>query len=93
VNDLNLLVTGPDGTHFPYVMPHVGDWSVSSIDDDAITGVNTVDNVEQVFVEDPVPGNYTITIDYAGNLTNDVQEYSLIITGQTAPESSPQLYR
>jgi len=86
VNDLNLLVTGPDGTHFPYVMPHVGDWSVSSIDDDAITGVNTVDNVEQVFVEDPVPGNYTITIDYAGNLTNDVQEYSLIITGQTAPE-------
>ena len=86
VNDLNLLVTGPDGTHFPYVMPHVGDWSVSSIDDDAVTGVNTVDNVEQVFVESPVPGNYTITIDYAGDLTNDVQEYSLIVTGQTAPE-------
>ena len=28
VNDLNLSIVGPDGTHLPYVMPHVGDWSV-----------------------------------------------------------------
>ena len=40
VNDLNVKVTGPGGIHLPYVMPHVGDWSVDSIDDDAVTGVN-----------------------------------------------------
>ena len=85
VNDLNLIVTGPDGTHFPYVMPFVGDWSVSSIDDDAVTGVNNVDTVEQVFLEDPTPGLYTVTVDYAGSL-DDTQDYSLIVTGQSSVE-------
>ena len=86
VNDLNLTVTGPDGTHFPYVMPFVGDWSVSSIDDDAVTGVNNVDTVEQVFLEDPTPGLYTVTVDYAGSLEDDTQDYSLIVTGQSSVE-------
>lgn len=84
VNDLNLKVTGPGGTHYPYVMPHVGDWSIGSIDVAATTGVNDVDNVEQVYLAAPTVGNYTVTIDYVGNLTNDEQDYSLIITGQTA---------
>jgi len=79
-------VTGPDGTHFPYVMPFVGDWSVSSIDDDAVTGVNNVDTVEQVFLEDPTPGLYTVTVDYEGSLDDDTQDYSLIVTGQTVAE-------
>ena len=86
VNDLNLTVTGPDGVHYPYVMPHVGDWSIGTIDDDAVTGVNTVDNVEQVFLETPVAGAYTITVNYAGDLDDDAQDYSLIVTGQSAPE-------
>ncbi|MGD9417549.1 MAG: S8 family serine peptidase [Verrucomicrobiota bacterium JB025] len=93
VNDLNLKVTGPDGTHYPYVMPFVGDWSLASIDDAATTGVNHVDTVEQVYLADPTPGDYTITVDYAGPLTNELQEYSLVITGQAQPENELMAWR
>ncbi len=88
VNDLNLKVIGPDGTHYPYVMPYVadGDWDESKIDADATTGVNDVDNVEQVYLASPTAGDYTITVDYAGELTNGEQVYSLIITGNAAAE-------
>ncbi|WP_372798298.1 S8 family serine peptidase [Pontiella sp.] len=88
VNDLNLKVIGPDGTHYPYVMPYVadGDWDESKIDDAATTGVNDVDNVEQVYLASPVAGTYTIVVDYAGTLTNGEQIYSLVVTGQTAAE-------
>ncbi|MDF7807971.1 S8 family serine peptidase [Pontiellaceae bacterium B12219] len=88
VNDLNLKVIGPDGTHYPYVMPYVadGDWDENKIDDKATTGVNDVDNVEQVYLAAPVAGDYQIVVDYVGTLTNDEQIYSLVVTGQTAPE-------
>ncbi|MGJ8725374.1 MAG: S8 family serine peptidase [Roseibacillus sp.] len=81
VNDLNLRVTGPGGTHYPYVMPYVGDWSLATIDDHATKGVNTVDPIEQVYLASPAAGTYTVTIDYAGSLTHDEQDYSLIVSG------------
>lgn len=86
VNDLNLKITGPDGTHYPYVMPYVGDWSLAKIDDAAITGVNDVDPIEQVYLVAPVAGDYTITVDYVGSLTDNLQNYSLVVTGETAAE-------
>ncbi|WP_372796139.1 S8 family serine peptidase [Pontiella sp.] len=86
VNDLNLKVVGPGGTHYPYVMPYVGDWSAGSIEDDAVTGVNDVDNVEQVYLEAPAAGNYSIVVDYAGALTNGEQIYSLVITGHSSAD-------
>ncbi len=87
VNDLNLTVTRLGGTtHYPYVMPHVGNWSVASIESNATTGVNTVDNVEQVYLAAPASGTYVVTVNYAGALTNGSQDYSLIVTGQTAAE-------
>jgi len=92
VNDLNLTITGPDGTHFPYVMPHVGDWSVGSIDDNAVTGVNDVDNVEQVFLASPTEGEYTVTVNYAGSLDEDTQDFGLIVTGQ-ADLTTLQIWR
>ena len=84
VNDLNVKVTGPGGTHFPYVMPHVGDWSVESIDEDAVTGVNDVDTVEQVYLPSATAGVYVVTVDYAGSLRGTSQDYSLIATGQAS---------
>lgn len=85
VNDLNVSVSGPGGsTHLPFVMPYVGDWSAAKLNANATTGVNTVDNVEQVFVPTPpAPGLYTITVNHAGALTGGQQVYSLIISGQT----------
>jgi hypothetical protein len=82
VNDLNLKVIGPDGTHYPYVMPYVGNWSEASIDDTATTGINDVDNVEQVYLSAPMAGDYQVVVDYVGNLTNDEQIFSLVVTGQ-----------
>lgn len=83
VNDLNLKVTGPGGTHYPYVMPYVGDWSNAKLETTATTGVNNVDPIEQVYLASPAAGTYTITVDYAGGLTYDEQVYSLIVSGTT----------
>ena len=86
VNNLNLTVTGPgSSTHFPYVMPYVGNWSLASIDDRAVNGVNKVDNIEQVYLSSPAAGEYVVTVDFDGVLTNNSQDYSLIVTGQEAP--------
>lgn len=89
VNDLNLVVTGPgDVNYFPYVMPHVGVWTTATLDDVAITGTNTVDNVEQVYRSTPVAGTYYITVNYSGSLSGGSQNYSLIVSGQTPAEIS-----
>jgi hypothetical protein len=89
VHDLNLKLTAPDGTtHFhPFVMPWVGDWSDAMLDADATTGVNSVDNVEQVLVAAPVQdGEYTVTIDHAGSLSQGPQVYSVVVSGGVVPE-------
>lgn len=94
VNDLDLIIEGPDGEiYFPYVMPFVGDWSEESLDLPATTGVNRTDNVEQVFIAEPtVAGIYTATVSYHGVLTNNVQNFSLILSGGGEGEpSSPQI--
>ncbi|MBK8092785.1 MAG: choice-of-anchor D domain-containing protein [Verrucomicrobiaceae bacterium] len=85
INDLNLSVAGPAGsTHLPFVMPYVGDWTNAKLSANATTGVNTVDNVEQVLVTTPpATGLYTVTVNHAGSLTGGAQNYSLIISGQS----------
>ncbi len=48
----------------------------------AAKGDNFRDNVEQVFIANPVPGKeYTITITHKSNLKNNLQDYALIISG------------
>lgn len=88
VNDLNLTVTGPTGTtHRPFIMPYVGNWTNAMLSANATTGINTVDNVEQVLISaPPSTGLYTVTVNHAGLLTNGSQDYSLIITGQTTDD-------
>ncbi|MBK8040216.1 MAG: choice-of-anchor D domain-containing protein [Verrucomicrobiaceae bacterium] len=85
VNDLNVSVSGPGGTtHLPFVMPYVGDWTNAKLSANATTGVNTVDNVEQVLIATPpAAGLYTITVNHADSLSGGAQNYSLIISGQT----------
>ncbi len=92
VHDLNLTVTGPGGTHLPYVMPWVDDWSDSKLDDDATTGLNTVDNVEQVYIEGPQPGDYTIRVDHAGALVQGSQKYSLVVSGAAIMTGPPVVH-
>jgi uncharacterized delta-60 repeat protein len=88
VNDLNVSVSGPTGSvHLPFVMPYVGTWTNASLSAHAITGVNTVDNVEQVLIPaPPALGLYTVTVDRAGALSGGSQTYSLIISGQATDD-------
>jgi hypothetical protein len=83
VRNLDLKIVSPNGsTNFPYVMPFVGTWTQASMSLPAIRGKNNVDNVEQVYLESPILGTYTVSVALDGTLSRGVsQAYSLIITG------------
>ena len=83
VRNLDLKIVSPDGTtNLPYVMPFVGTWTQASMSLPAIRGKNNVDNVEQVFLESPIAGTYTVSVVLDGTLSRGVsQAYSLIVTG------------
>ncbi|MHC4248261.1 MAG: PA14 domain-containing protein, partial [Planctomycetota bacterium] len=81
VNDLDLRVTTFDGEQFPYCL----DPSVP--DADATRGDNSVDNVEQVYIDSPgTPGLCTVTVDFAA-LPGGPQEFGLIIPHVEQPIS------
>lgn len=75
-NDLDLRLTDNRGTLLPFVL------NPAQPDQPAKPGDNTLDNVEQVFIENPIPGQaYTLTVSYKGMLTYNNQPFSLIISG------------
>ena len=78
VNDLDVKVTGPDGTtYWPYKLDYSNPTNHATA-----TSKNNVDNVEQVYIDAPDAGTYTVTVDHDGlQLVNDEQWYSLLITG------------
>lgn len=47
----------------------------------ATTGDNTVDNVEQVYIDAPQTGNYRLTIDHKGTLSTSSQVVSVFLSG------------
>jgi hypothetical protein len=88
-NDLNIKLIAPDGTeYFPFVMPFVGTWTVASMSENATTGVNNTDNVEQVLIPAPgQSGEWQVVVDYLGPLTNNEQRFSLVMSGVLDPNS------
>lgn len=92
VHDLDLKITAPNGStvSLPYVMPFVGTWTDASMQLAAATGVNHVDNVEQVYIATPAQaGQYTVMVTLPGTLTGASQVYSLAVTGGTKVETNP----
>ena len=83
VNDLNIRIIAPDSTeYYPFVMPFVGTWTVASMNAMATTGVNHTDNVEQIIINAPgQAGEWTVEVSFTGSLTNNEQEFGLILTG------------
>lgn len=80
VNDLDVrVVRVSDQTAFrPYVLDPANPATA------ATTGDNIRDNVEQIFIQKPVPGFYEIRISHKGVLANNFpQDYSLAISGGT----------
>jgi len=83
VNNLNLKIIAPNGNeYFPFVMPFVGTWTVASMSLNATTGINNTDNVEQVLIQTPgQTGNWQAVVSYTGTLTNNLQNFSLVMSG------------
>lgn len=91
INNLHLKLVAPDGTQYlPYVMPFVGTWTQASMDQPAVTGINNTDNVEQVHIPTPgLAGTWQVVVSYSGTLTNNLQNYSLILSGSAAEAPPP----
>ncbi len=86
VNDLDLRVIDPaNGQHLPWVL------SAADPDAAATRGDNIVDNIEQVYIQTPDEGMYTIRITHKGNLKNSDQWVSVVasVTNQVSLLSPP----
>ena len=80
VNDLDLRLTGGDNTLLPWILDPENPAAP------ATTGDNFRDNVEQVFLVNPIPGQtYTLTVKHKNALTNGLQDFALFISGQAPP--------
>ncbi len=90
VHNLDLKIIGPDSTvYYPYSLDPDNPQEAATIN-----GANMVDNVEMVYIANPVSGTYTISVDHQGVL-QQAQNFSLILSGineyQGAPFCSPGL--
>ncbi len=74
INDLDLSVKKDGITYYPFVLDP--DFPSSH----ANYGVNVLDNVEQVIIENCEDGEYIISVD-ASKITSDSQSFSLIVSG------------
>ena len=76
VNDLDLRINDQSTEYTPWIL------SPDAPDANATRGDNIRDNVEQVIINDPIPGKtYTINVRHKNNLDGGKQAYSLIISG------------
>ncbi|WP_052705262.1 S8 family serine peptidase [Flavobacterium sp. 316] len=75
VNNLDIKITKDGVIYYPWKLQNnPNDLAIRSEDND-------VDNVEQIKIDAPVAGEYQITITHKGNLVNNNQDFSLVITG------------
>ncbi|RNC83984.1 MAG: T9SS C-terminal target domain-containing protein [Balneola sp.] len=82
VNDIDLSVTDPDlSSHQPWTLDQ------SNPDNLATTGDNDVDNIEQVYIENPSSGTYTVSISHEGSLNSGSQQISILVS-DAEPEIS-----
>jgi hypothetical protein len=74
VRDLDLQITGPGGPHHP--------WNLDPSNPAAPafrTGPNHRDNVEQVLIDAPAAGVYTVRVSHTGTVAS--QNYTLLLSG------------
>ena len=80
VNDLDLRITGGQ-VFYPWYLD-VESPAAAAIQ----TTDNDVDNVEQVLISTPTPGEYTVTVSHKNTLLAGVQGFSMVITGEGRPQ-------
>jgi len=91
VNDLDLLVTGPDGTFFPWTLNPANPAAPA-----VRTGPDRLNNIEQVLVDHASPGTWTVTVT-GYSVPEGPQTFSLaaspsLVTTQIAfPQGLPEI--
>ena len=84
VNDLDLFAVSPSAvTHYPFAMPYAQ--TGGSLTDDAVRGVNTRDNVEQIVIDCPEPGYWSLRVT-GSSVPIGPQPYALVAHGDELPE-------
>ena len=75
VNDLDLTVTEPDGTttHHPLILNP----NAANVNDNAVEGVDALNNIEQVVINNPGSGNFSINIK-GSSITTGSQNYVVV---------------
>lgn len=76
VNDLDAVVTDPtNGTHLPWLLDHTP--NATALATPATTGVDHLNNVEQIAIDNPAAGNYDLEIS-GFNIPFGPQEYYVV---------------
>ena len=75
INDLDVQVIAPGGTT---VYPLVLNASAGNVADAATPGTDHVNNIEQIVINTPVAGNYTIRVKGYDVLVNSPQQYAVV---------------
>lgn len=75
VNDLDILLSRDGVDYFPWKL------NPANVNSPAVKGVNNVDNVEKIEINNPTAGTYILKIKHKGTLANQSQNYSLIASG------------
>jgi hypothetical protein len=76
INDLDIRISNSTTTFMPWILDPENPANPPS------TGDNFRDNVEQVYIASPSPGEtYTITVNHKKLLKNKAQDFSIVISG------------
>ncbi len=76
VNDINITMTTPSGQNYePWILGL--DPTLASLEADAVRGIDNRNNMEQVSLENPPAGNYTINVS-GFDIPQGPQEYFLV---------------
>lgn len=73
--DVTVINIQTNETYYPWVL------NPNTPNAAAIKGINKVDNVEQIVIDNPIPGDYTIAISSTNNNSIGQQTYSLVVDG------------
>jgi hypothetical protein len=75
VNDLDLQLLGASQS---VNLPRILDTAMNNLGNLAVTGVDRINNLEQVLLDQPAAGNYTIRINGTSINQNNSQEYFIV---------------
>lgn len=75
VNDLDLELVTPASA---VVLPLILDPTPANVNNPAVNGVDRINNIEQVVIDNPPAGNYTLRIKGTAVVQNPTQEYFVV---------------